>query len=114
VDIRSDLYSLGVVFWEMITRDAVFKGSPAEVIYQHQHAPLPLEKLEHVPQPVVVLIDVLLEKDPGRRFQTEKSPCVIRTFEMSIRTGMFWTVIGARNPRLINSTRSTSWAMSWK
>jgi serine/threonine protein kinase len=69
VDIRSDLYSLGVVLWEMVTGHAVFSGSPAEVMYQHQRAPLPLEKLEHVPQPVVLLIEVLLEKDPGRRFQ---------------------------------------------
>ena len=70
VDIRSDLYSLGVVLWEMVTDHAVFRGSPAEVMYQHQHAPLPLEELEHVPQPVVVLLEVLLEKDPARRFQS--------------------------------------------
>ena len=69
VDIRSDLYSLGVVFWKMVTGHAVFRGSPAEVMYQHQHAPLPLDLLETVPQPVVVLLDVLLEKDPARRFQ---------------------------------------------
>jgi len=37
---------------------------------QHQHAPLPLEKLEGVPQPVVSLIAALLEKDPQKRFQT--------------------------------------------
>src|SRR5271157_2305250 len=70
VDIRSDLYSLGVALWEMVTGHAVFRGSPAEVMYQHQHAPLPLDLLELVPQPVVVLIEVLLEKDPGRRFQS--------------------------------------------
>ncbi len=69
VDIRSDLYSLGVGLWEMVTGHVVFKGSPAEVMYQHQHAPLPLDLLDAVPQPVVVLLDVLLEKDPGRRFQ---------------------------------------------
>src|ERR1700757_4480019 len=69
VDIRSDLYSLGVVLWEMATGHGVFMGSPAEVMYQHQHAPLPLELLEAVPQPVVVVLEVLLEKDPGRRFQ---------------------------------------------
>jgi hypothetical protein len=46
-----------------------FRGSPAEVMYQHQHAPLPRNLLEPAPQPVVVLLDVLLEKDPGRRFQ---------------------------------------------
>jgi serine/threonine protein kinase len=69
VDIRSDLYSLGVVLWEMVTGHVVFRGSPAEVMYQHQHTPLPLKQLEDVPQPVVVLLQALLEKDPARRFQ---------------------------------------------
>src|SRR5437588_364666 len=69
VHIRSDLYSLGVVLWEMVTGHVVFRGSPAEVMYQHQHALLPLDLLEAVPQPVVVLIEVLLEKDPRQRFQ---------------------------------------------
>ncbi len=70
VDIRSDLYSLGVMLWQMVTGHGLFRGSRAEVMYQHQHAPLPLEQLEAVPQPVVALIEVLLEKDPKRRFQT--------------------------------------------
>ena len=69
-DIRSDLYSLGVALWEMVTGHVLFRGSPAEVMNQHQHAPLPLEQLEDVPQPVVSLIEVLLDKDPKRRFQT--------------------------------------------
>ncbi len=69
VDIRSDLYSLGVTLWEMVTGHKLFRGSPVEVMYQHQYAPLPLEQLEGVPQSVVVLTKVLLEKDPGRRFQ---------------------------------------------
>jgi tRNA A-37 threonylcarbamoyl transferase component Bud32 len=70
VDIRSDLYSLGATLWKMLTGRVVFSGSPAEVMYQHQHAPLPLEKLEAVPQPVVILLKKLLEKDPAQRFQT--------------------------------------------
>ena len=69
VDIRSDLYSLGVTLWEMLAGQAPFQGSSAEVMYQHQHAPLPLDLLRAVPQPVVVLLEVLLEKDPRRRFQ---------------------------------------------
>ncbi len=69
VDIRSDLYSLGVTLWKMLTGQAPFRGSTADVMYQHQHAPLPLDQLEGVPQPVVVLLEVLLNKDPARRFQ---------------------------------------------
>ena len=58
------------MLWEMVTGNGLFRGSPAEVMYQHQYAPLPLEQLESVPQPVVALIEVLLEKDIRRRFQT--------------------------------------------
>jgi serine/threonine protein kinase len=68
-DIRSDLYSLGITLWEMVTGRTPFRGTPGEVMYQHQHAPLPLEELESVPKPLVVLLEALLEKDPGRRFQ---------------------------------------------
>jgi serine/threonine protein kinase len=69
VDIRSDLYSLGVTLWEMVTGHVMFRGSPAEVMYQHQHARLAVEQLKDVPEPVVVLLEALLEKDPARRFQ---------------------------------------------
>jgi serine/threonine protein kinase len=69
VDIRSDLYSLGVTLWEMLTGKTPFRGSPGEVMHQHQHAPFPLERLEGVPQPIIVLLEVLLEKDPAGRFQ---------------------------------------------
>ena len=68
-DIRSDLYSLGITLCEMVTGKTPFRGTPGEVMYQHQHSPLPLEELEGVPQPFVVLLEALLEKDPGRRFQ---------------------------------------------
>jgi serine/threonine protein kinase/tetratricopeptide (TPR) repeat protein len=70
VDIRSDLYSLGVTLWEMVTGKAPFQGTPADIMYQHQHASLPLEQLKGVPQPVVFLLEKLLEKDPAQRFQT--------------------------------------------
>jgi hypothetical protein len=68
VDIRSD--SLGVTLWVMVTGQTPFRGPSAEVMYQHQHAPLPLERLKDVPQPVVVLLEKLLEKDPAQRFRT--------------------------------------------
>jgi hypothetical protein len=69
VDIRSDLYSLGVTLWEMLTGKTPFRGTPGEVMYQHQHTQLPLEDLKDIPQPLIALLEVLLEKDPSRRFQ---------------------------------------------
>ena len=69
VDIRSDLYSLGVTLWEMMTGSGLFRGSPAEVMYQHQHAPLPLEQLEGVPQPVVASFRCSSRKIPGDVFR---------------------------------------------
>ena len=70
VDIRSDLYSLGATLWKMLTGQTPFRGTSAELMHQHLHAPLAIEQLEGVPQSVVVLTEVLLEKDPKRRFQT--------------------------------------------
>jgi serine/threonine protein kinase len=69
-DIRSDLYSLGITLWEMLAGEVPFKGPTSRLIYQHQHATPPVDKLTQVPQPVIVLLDILLEKDPDRRLQT--------------------------------------------
>ncbi|MBV8100151.1 MAG: protein kinase [Verrucomicrobia bacterium] len=69
-DIRSDLYSLGVTLWEMLAGQVPFRGSPSELMHEHQQAPLPLEQLQGLPQPVVVLLEVMLAKDPNQRFQT--------------------------------------------
>jgi serine/threonine protein kinase/tetratricopeptide (TPR) repeat protein len=70
VDIRSDLYSLGITLWEMVSGQVPYRGPPAEVMYHQQHKPLPVAQLNGVPQPVVVLLEVLLEKKPGHRFQS--------------------------------------------
>jgi hypothetical protein len=53
----------------MLTGQTPFRGTAAELMYQHLHAPIPLEELKGVPQPGVVLLEILLEKDPARRFQ---------------------------------------------
>ncbi len=69
VDGRSDLYSLGVTLWQMLTGRLPFLGSKAELIQQHLSASLPLNQLRACPKSVVALLQTLLEKDPGKRFQ---------------------------------------------
>jgi hypothetical protein len=39
-------------------------------MYQHQHAPLPLEQLKGFSPSVVALLEVFLAKDPAHRFQS--------------------------------------------
>jgi serine/threonine protein kinase len=88
-DIRSDPYSLGLTLWEMVTGRTPFRGTPGEVMYQHQHTPLPLEEVENVPQPLVVLLEALLEKDPARRFQNPGDLVkAIATITEQIDTGL--------------------------
>jgi predicted ATPase len=88
VDIRSDLYSLGATLWLMFTGKPLFSGTSGEVMYQHQHVPLPLEKLKHIPQPAALLLEVLLQKDPARRFQSPAELFkVIPTITEAIETG---------------------------
>jgi serine/threonine protein kinase/Flp pilus assembly protein TadD len=69
-DIRSDLYSLGVTLWQMVSGKLPFGGSVAELMYQHQHAEPPIEKLKNISVPVIALLQVLLTKDPNQRFQS--------------------------------------------
>jgi serine/threonine protein kinase/tetratricopeptide (TPR) repeat protein len=69
-DIRSDLYSLGITLWEMLSGKLPFTGSAAELMYEHQHAEPPIQKLTNVSKPVIALLQVLVAKDPNQRFQS--------------------------------------------
>ena len=41
-DERSDIYSIGIIFYEMLMRRKPYvAGTPMQVIYKHAHAPLP-------------------------------------------------------------------------
>jgi serine/threonine-protein kinase len=81
-DIRSDLYSLGIALWEMLSGKLPFQGSGAELMYQHQHAALPTAKLKNVPAPIEAFLEVLLAKDPVQRFQ---SPAQLRKAVSKVR-----------------------------
>ena len=85
VDIRSDLYSLGVTFWVMLTGKVPFDGPTLEVMEKHLHDAPPIERLEQVPKPVVSLIESLLEKDPAKRPQT---PFQLQTMIQRVREAL--------------------------
>ena len=69
VDIRSDIYSLGVTLWCMLTGKAPFSGSMAQVMSKHLYKPVPVEQLAGLPAAVVDLLKHMLEKQPENRPQ---------------------------------------------
>jgi hypothetical protein len=71
IDTRSDLYSLGVVFYEMLIGRKPYTGSTAmEVIYKHKRAELP--PIEPQYAPYEPMLRRLLAKEPADRFQSAR------------------------------------------
>ena len=74
-DARSDIYSLGVTLWFMLTGKLPFDGT-RDAIHQEQLTRLlPLDQLKGIPRTVVDLIKRMLEADPAKRPQ---SPAVLK------------------------------------
>lgn len=73
IDSRSDLYSLGVTFYEMLTGSLPFAAAdPMEWVHCHiaRQPPIPGERLSNVPPCVSAITMKLLSKTAEERYQT--------------------------------------------
>lgn len=100
VDARSDLFSFGCVFYEMLTGRRAFEGPNAATviaaILDKEPAPLP------VPPALDRVVRTCLNKDPGQRFQTalEVKRALAWAFEQPLgggsrARGAWWGVAAA-------------------
>src|SRR5262249_10116257 len=71
VDQRSNLYSLGALFYFVLTGQTVFGGEAAEVHKLHQAGQIkPPSQLAPVPPPLEAVIMRALDRSPTKRFLT--------------------------------------------
>ncbi len=73
VDFRTDIYSLGIVMYEMVTGRVPYDAdSPVSVALKHIQEPVvpPKELDENIPDSLNKLILKAVEKEPIRRYQT--------------------------------------------
>jgi hypothetical protein len=65
----TDIYSLGVIVYQMLSGTPPFTGNSLEVLRQHREAaPVPLrERDKRVPRKIAATVMSALEKDPARR-----------------------------------------------
>ncbi|KAH9945631.1 histidine kinase [Amylocystis lapponica] len=73
-DHRTDLYSLGVMFWTLVVGRGTmpFEGGPLELLHAIvQKRPMPVHEVRRdVPQVLATIIDKLLAKNPDARYQS--------------------------------------------
>jgi hypothetical protein len=74
-DARSDVYSLGVILFELLTGELPFRGATATLLHQviHNEPPGPRKLNARLSRDIETIVLKSLEKDPARRYPTARA-----------------------------------------
>lgn len=78
---ESDTYSLGIIFYEILTGELPFLGSPIEILFSHVNKdPVPIDQLISINTELSNLIMSMLAKDPKMRPTLESVIAALNKF----------------------------------
>jgi serine/threonine protein kinase len=95
VDLRADIYSLGVTLYELLTLHQPFAGKDVAVILRNilqKEPPPPTQLNPRIPKDLETIVLKAIEKDPDRRYQTAEE------FADDLRRFLNFEAITARPP----------------